>query len=108
MLVSLFTRTSSAIALSSWRGARSHLKARGVFFLLIRLHACTLSLHFFSLLIMLKRMERMNMLAYSYSICMVVLSVLILPIPTDAGVESQALEPESRMGNVSHQTPTFQ
>lgn len=53
-------------------------------------------------------MELMNMLAYSYSIWMVVLSVLILPIPTDAGVESQALEPESRMGNVSHQTPTFQ
>lgn len=53
-------------------------------------------------------MERMNMLAYSYSIWMVVLSVLILPISKDAGVESQALEPESRMGHVSHQTPTFQ
>lgn len=107
MLVSLFTRTSSAIALSSWRGARSHLKARGVFF--ADPSACMHSLSaLFSLLIIFQRMERMNMLAYSYSIWMVVLSVLILPIPADAGVESQALEPESRMGNVSHQTPTFQ
>lgn len=85
--------TRGTIALSSWQDSRSRLKTHGVFLAdPSALWTCI------QLSVIKGRREEGDMSSFSYFVMVAVL--IILPIPTDAVIESQTWESKSKMGNV--------